>query len=215
MVPGRPLRWMATQAGNACRTEPRLQADSPLTRLAVSCVRGPKTAFGLRSLALQARKSSSDTTAMDPVEAQRKQAVRTMTRGAIVFAIALATTIGTYSAASPGGTFIIGWGPIIFGPIRFFRGLVAYSRASSQLAASSPNPVQFGQPYGATSFTSAQFASQPALRQSANFLSPETKQPADWYPDPAKRHQYRYWDGWNWTGHVSNNGVVTQDPISA
>lgn len=33
--------------------------------------------------------------------------------------------------------------------------------------------------------------------------------PAGWYGDPAGRHQYRYWDGAQWTPSVSNNGVVS------
>jgi hypothetical protein len=34
-----------------------------------------------------------------------------------------------------------------------------------------------------------------------------------WYPDPGRRHQYRYWDGQVWTDHVSDNGVATVDPL--
>lgn len=37
--------------------------------------------------------------------------------------------------------------------------------------------------------------------------------PANWYPDPMGRHQLRYWDGANWTDHVSNNGVQGADPL--
>ena len=37
--------------------------------------------------------------------------------------------------------------------------------------------------------------------------------PANWYPDPKGRHQLRYWDGSNWTDHVSTNGVTGTDPI--
>lgn len=36
---------------------------------------------------------------------------------------------------------------------------------------------------------------------------------ADWYPDPAGRHEYRYWDGNAWTEHVSDSGQVTQEAI--
>ena len=38
-------------------------------------------------------------------------------------------------------------------------------------------------------------------------------QPAAWHPDPAGRHQLRYWDGQTWTVHVSDNGVTGTDPI--
>jgi uncharacterized protein YxjI len=37
--------------------------------------------------------------------------------------------------------------------------------------------------------------------------------PANWYPDPMGRYQVRYWDGTNWTEHVSTNGVTALDPI--
>jgi uncharacterized protein YxjI len=36
---------------------------------------------------------------------------------------------------------------------------------------------------------------------------------ADWYPDPMGRHQYRYWDGSEWTEDVANNGVSAKDPL--
>ena len=36
--------------------------------------------------------------------------------------------------------------------------------------------------------------------------------PADWYPDPYGRHQHRYWDGQQWTEHVSDHGRRTVDP---
>jgi len=34
-----------------------------------------------------------------------------------------------------------------------------------------------------------------------------------WHPDPAGRHQLRYWDGDTWTEHVSNAGQPGQDPL--
>ena len=37
--------------------------------------------------------------------------------------------------------------------------------------------------------------------------------PANWYPDPMGRHEYRYWNGTVWTEHVSNQGVQTTDPV--
>lgn len=39
--------------------------------------------------------------------------------------------------------------------------------------------------------------------------------PANWYPDPNKRHELRYWDGNAWTDHVSDNGVTGTDPVLA
>ncbi|MFW5933928.1 MAG: DUF2510 domain-containing protein, partial [Actinomycetota bacterium] len=28
--------------------------------------------------------------------------------------------------------------------------------------------------------------------------------PAAWHPDPTGRHEYRYWDGQQWTDHVAD-----------
>lgn len=38
--------------------------------------------------------------------------------------------------------------------------------------------------------------------------------PAGWQPDPRGRHEYRYWDGTQWTDHVSDQGEVSQDPVA-
>lgn len=34
-----------------------------------------------------------------------------------------------------------------------------------------------------------------------------------WNPDPLGRHEYRYWDGQDWTDDVSDDGVTSVDPI--
>ncbi len=36
---------------------------------------------------------------------------------------------------------------------------------------------------------------------------------AGWFPDPAARHEYRYWDGTSWTEHVADRGVAGLDPL--
>ena len=36
--------------------------------------------------------------------------------------------------------------------------------------------------------------------------------PADWHPDPFGRHELRYWDGTQWTEHVSSHGRQSVDP---
>ncbi|HLM19225.1 MAG TPA: RDD family protein [Acidimicrobiia bacterium] len=44
---------------------------------------------------------------------------------------------------------------------------------------------------------------------------PVPENPARWAPDPLGRHQYRYWDGTQWTEHVSDDGRITTDaPIA-
>ena len=36
---------------------------------------------------------------------------------------------------------------------------------------------------------------------------------AAWLPDPRQRHEFRYWDGANWTDHVSDAGLAGIDPV--
>lgn len=42
-----------------------------------------------------------------------------------------------------------------------------------------------------------------------------TEHPANWYPDPTTRHEYRYFDGSSWTEHVSDQGITSSDPLPA
>jgi len=37
--------------------------------------------------------------------------------------------------------------------------------------------------------------------------------PARWAPDPAGRHQWRWWGGSAWTDHVADDGVAAVDPL--
>jgi hypothetical protein len=37
--------------------------------------------------------------------------------------------------------------------------------------------------------------------------------PAAWQPDPMHRHELRYWDGSQWTEHVSDSGTQSTDPL--
>ncbi len=39
--------------------------------------------------------------------------------------------------------------------------------------------------------------------------------PANWYPDPMGRHEYRWFDGNRWTDHVSSHGKQSFDPLQA
>ena len=40
----------------------------------------------------------------------------------------------------------------------------------------------------------------------------DTGTPANWHPDPFGRHELRYWDGTQWTEHVSSHGRQSLDP---
>jgi uncharacterized RDD family membrane protein YckC len=35
----------------------------------------------------------------------------------------------------------------------------------------------------------------------------------EWHPDPTGRHQYRWWDGQQWTDQVADHGVMGVDPV--
>lgn len=47
---------------------------------------------------------------------------------------------------------------------------------------------------------------QPAQQDSSAPPRPQ------WAPDPSRRHQFRWWDGVQWTPSVSDNGVTSFDP---
>jgi hypothetical protein len=38
---------------------------------------------------------------------------------------------------------------------------------------------------------------------------------AEWYPDPMGRHQFRYWNGAEWTESVADDGAQSADPMPA
>lgn len=40
------------------------------------------------------------------------------------------------------------------------------------------------------------------------------RKPARWLRDPTQRHEYRYWNATMWTDQVSDNDVVSTDPIT-
>lgn len=46
-----------------------------------------------------------------------------MALGAIICVVGILITAVTYSAASGGGTYVVAWGAIVFGAVRFFKGL--------------------------------------------------------------------------------------------
>lgn len=41
--------------------------------------------------------------------------------------------------------------------------------------------------------------------------NPPAETPPNWYPDPLGRHELRYWDGSQWTEHVSSHGRQSID----
>ena len=37
---------------------------------------------------------------------------------------------------------------------------------------------------------------------------------SNWFPDPSRKHEYRYWDGSRWTAEVSDHGSVSEDELT-
>jgi len=63
----------------------------------------------------------------------------------------------------------------------------------------------------------ANVASAPAAQAQApapttgNTSAVSPNVPANWYPDPSKRYELRYWNGSAWTAHVATGGVQSTD----
>jgi len=53
-------------------------------------------------------------------------------------------------------------------------------------------------------------AQEPVQQQEP--VQPESTVPAGWYADPSSRYELRYWDGNQWTEHVSRAGQQYTDP---
>ncbi len=43
--------------------------------------------------------------------------------GSVICLLGIVVTVGSYSSASAGGSYVVAWGAIIFGGVRLFRGL--------------------------------------------------------------------------------------------
>ncbi|HEX6444246.1 MAG TPA: hypothetical protein VF053_04090 [Streptosporangiales bacterium] len=52
-----------------------------------------------------------------------------MIAGPIIFLVGVLITIVTYSLAPPGGTYLISFGPMIWGVVWFIRGLISYNNS--------------------------------------------------------------------------------------
>ena len=104
--------------------------------------------------------------------------------------------------------------------------IVAYLSRPVSVTATDPTPVQptpvsdpvgwaatTNSPSSPGSFISPTPASgSTPLAGSTPTPSAVPSVPADWYPDPARRYEYRYWDGSKWTDNVSRAGVTYKDP---
>ena len=79
----------------------------------------------LRAQGFDAAAASAIVTEANRTKDERRAAAkRGMIIGAVISGIGIAVTVGTYlAAANGGGTYVVWWGLIVVGAIRFFRGL--------------------------------------------------------------------------------------------
>jgi hypothetical protein len=54
-------------------------------------------------------------------------------------------------------------------------------------------------------------AAQAPTPTASNTSATSPNVPANWYPDPSKRYELRYWNGSAWTAHVATGGVQSTD----
>lgn len=69
-------------------------------------------------------------------------------------------------------------------------------------------------PFSATESASGYAVSEPAASEPATETTAAAAgaAPAGWYADPSGRFELRYWDGGQWTEHVSRSGQQYTDP---
>jgi hypothetical protein len=81
---------------------------------------------------------------------------------------------------------------------------------------SARSTLTLARPYRPKQRDSLPQSSQPAVQQQAAVASPATPTvPAGWKADPTGRHQFRYWDGFQWTENVADAGEQARDAVSA
>ena len=94
---------------------------------------------------------------------------------------------------------------------RGFNGLpiVSSGRGSSHPFVPGPDTVV---PFAPAAAPSPAPATAPAAQAPAAAPAAQPAVPANWYADPAGRFELRYWDGSQWTEHVSRGGQQFTDP---
>ncbi|CAB4614804.1 unannotated protein [freshwater metagenome] len=80
-------------------------------------------------------------------------------------------------------------------------------KATASNATTPVATVSASSPLGGPLSDAAKAPSPTASNTSAS--SPNV--PANWYPDPSKRYELRYWNGSAWTAHVATGGVQSTD----
>lgn len=115
--------------------------------------------------------------------------------------------VGGPFGGGPYGGGPYGGGPFGGGP---YRGGPYGSPSSADPSSSSP----YG---GGVAGPGAGGSSVPGHRKVIDVASTPVPPagPPGWHADPSGRHQFRYWDGSDWTEHVLDSGVAAEDPLPA
>ena len=104
------------------------------------------------------------------------------------------------------------------------QSIVAYlcrpsgSKAFGATATATTNASLSPEPASTTPATNAAVGPSPTVSPSPSPAasvvdpSPAPAVPSGWYADPSGRFEIRYWDGENWTEHVSRGGQQSTDP---
>jgi hypothetical protein len=83
------------------------------------------------------------------------------------------------------------------------------SGQANVLPSAAAGPVVPSNPYAPIAETAGFGYEQPVPVATPQPAAPAVS--AQWFADPAGRHQHRWWDGSAWTEHVADNGVVSVD----
>jgi len=130
------------------------------------------------------------------------------------------------SGRNPWGIPPVAWSIIgfVFGLIGLVLALIASStnrpRRGSRLPPYAGLPPAYpgynAPPHGGTpvpSHPAGPAPPYPGLIPTVDSQGSPDRPPPGWYPDPAEEHHLRLWDGDDWVDYVSDDGVVSNEPL--
>jgi uncharacterized membrane protein YiaA len=90
----------------------------------------PACRFCQRPVDQQTRQTAAAAREVENRSEHKKQSFKNMLLGLGLMIVGIAVTAGTYAAAASsrgGGRYVVTWGLIIFGGLRFFKGLMGWA----------------------------------------------------------------------------------------